>query len=64
MPEDMRERVLDEVRKVIEGASDSVTQTKQLKENLEKIFGGEWQVVIGEGEIATYFSKKYIEAYI
>lgn len=36
----------------------------ELKESLEKLFGGEWQVVIGEGEIGGYFSQKYIANYI
>lgn len=42
--------MLDEVRKVIDNSGNkTVDQTNVLKTNLESLFGGEWQVIIGEG---------------
>ena len=60
----MRETVLDEVRRVIENNINTIDQTAELKKGLEEIFGGEWQVIIGEGDIFTYFSTRTIENYI
>lgn len=64
MNEDMREVILDEVRRVIENKVNTTEQTIELKVTLEDIFGGEWQVIIGEGDIAVYFNTLHVDHYI
>lgn len=40
MPEDMRECVLDQVRKVLENNLNNIAQTHELKATLEGLYGG------------------------
>jgi hypothetical protein len=57
MPEEMIDWVKDEVSKILLKQSKEVEMAKELKELLEGRFGGEWNVIIGERDLTTYFSK-------
>lgn len=64
MKEEMGDFILDEVRRVIETKNTSIDQTRDIKETLEETYGGEWQIIIGEGEVVSFFSPQRIENFI